>query len=126
MVMTVSFASPLCTWLVATTCMNEPSEKERISKSKSAEFARSSKKLSKTTRRIIFESKNGGSSSSSFSGYKIQSLMSFCPFKPCEEYNNSTGISSSFSLFGSKDVPMNHKQRRLSKSSRSGNNLFVT
>ncbi|XP_073310876.1 3-oxoacyl-[acyl-carrier-protein] synthase II, chloroplastic-like isoform X2 [Primulina huaijiensis] len=121
MVMTASFASPLCTWLVATTCMNEPSEKERIPKS--AEFARSSKKLSNTARRRNFESKNGGSSLSSFRGYKIQSLMSFCPFKPCEEYNNSPGISSSFSLFGSKAVPIIHKQRRLSKSSRSGKTM---
>ncbi|KZV15749.1 3-oxoacyl [Dorcoceras hygrometricum] len=122
--MTASFGSPLCTWLVATTCMNAPIEKERISES--------SKKLSKTERRRNFEGNNGGSSLSSICGYKIPSLMGFCPSEPCEKYNNSPGISSSFfslfgelgsSVFGSKAAPMNHRQRRLSKSSRSGKTM---
>ncbi|KAK4427423.1 3-oxoacyl-[acyl-carrier-protein] synthase II, chloroplastic [Sesamum alatum] len=132
MVVASSVASPLCTWLVAA-CMTVGSEKGKLCKSSG--YLKCPKKLSRRKILVGQKSKNGGSLVSSLYGSGISSLMSFCPFEPCEEYCNSQGLSSSFALFGengfsllfgSKALPMNRKQRRLNQAaSNSGKTMIV-
>ncbi|KAI3455651.1 hypothetical protein Pfo_012314 [Paulownia fortunei] len=133
MVVASSVASPLCTWLVAA-CMTVASEKRNFDKS--SEFLQCPKKLSRSARRrtlVAQRSKSGGSLVSFLYGSGINTLMNFCPFEPCEEYYNSQRLSScfalsgeiEFSLFGSRAVPMNRKQRRLSQASHSGKTMVV-
>ncbi|KAL0415018.1 UNVERIFIED_CONTAM: 3-oxoacyl-[acyl-carrier-protein] synthase II, chloroplastic [Sesamum latifolium] len=131
MVVASSVASPLCTWLVAA-CMTAPSEKGTFCKP--SEFIKCPKKLSRSARRKSLVAQKSGSLVSSLYGCGINSLMSFCPFEPCEEYYNSQGLSSSFALFGengfsllfgSKTLPMNRKQRRLNQASNSGKTMVV-
>ncbi|KAK4395043.1 UNVERIFIED_CONTAM: 3-oxoacyl-[acyl-carrier-protein] synthase II, chloroplastic [Sesamum radiatum] len=131
MVVASSVASPLCTWLVAA-CMTARSEKGNFCKP--SEFIKCPKKLSRSARRKSLVAQKSGSLLSSLYGCGINSLMSFCPFEPCEEYYNSQGLSSSFALFGengfsllfgSKTLPMNRKQRKLNQASNSGKTMVV-
>ncbi|KAL2243170.1 3-oxoacyl-[acyl-carrier-protein] synthase II, chloroplastic isoform X1 [Sesamum indicum] len=131
MVVASSVASPLCTWLVAA-CMTAPSEKGTFCKP--SEFIKCPKKLSRSARRKSMVAQKSGSLVSSLYGCGINSLMSFCPFEPCEEYYNSQGLSPCFALFGengfsllfgSKTLPMNRKQRRLNQASNSGKTMVV-
>lgn len=107
----------------------------------------SCKRLSRWTRRRRLLSKCGAAANSqgglsgfnggllsSFCGSTIQGLMASClAFEPCNEYYNSKGISSlgffgdnAFSsLFGSKNVTLNRKQRRLNRAIHSGEAMAV-
>ncbi|XP_062148335.1 3-oxoacyl-[acyl-carrier-protein] synthase II, chloroplastic [Alnus glutinosa] len=123
-----SFTSPLCTWLVAA-CMSvtcgadHPTCPSMLGSCKRpTKWARkrrvSSKCSSEFQRGLI----------SSLCGSSIQGLMSTClAFEPCNEYYSSKGLSSMgfSSLFGSKSVPLNRRQRRLSRPPHSGEAMAV-
>lgn len=128
-----SVASPLCTWLVAA-CMSVTCDRDH---SQSSSLLHSSKRLSRWGRRRKVLSKCSSGSAefnrgliSSFCGSSIQGLMSSClAFEPCNEYYSSKGLSSlgynGFpSLFGSKSVSTNRRQRRINRVPHSGNYVF--
>ncbi|GKV17978.1 hypothetical protein SLEP1_g28418 [Rubroshorea leprosula] len=130
-----SLASPLCTWLVAA-CMSVACDKDPSRSAMLHSFS-ASKRLSHCARRkkILAQcgsqfsnwscNRNGGGLISSFCGSSIQGLMSSClAFEPCNEFYNSKGVSSLgffgdngglYSLFGSKNVAVKRKQRRLNR-----------
>lgn len=132
--------SPFCTWLVAA-CMSVTCDRDKHHLM-SPQSPVSCKRLSRWTRRRRLLSKCGAAANSqgglsgfnggllsSFCGSTIQGLMASClAFEPCNEYYNSKGISSlgffgdnAFSsLFGSKNVTLNRKQRRLNRAIHSG------
>ncbi|GKV24694.1 hypothetical protein SLEP1_g34277 [Rubroshorea leprosula] len=139
-----SLTSPLCTWLVAA-CISATCDKDQT---RSAMLNSSSafKRLSRCARRrkVVAQCgaqlNNGGSYSnggliSSFCGSSIQGLMSSClAFEPCNEFYNSKGVSSLgffgdneglSSLFGSKNVAVKRKQRRLNRAAYSGEAMAV-
>ena len=122
-------ASPLCTWLVAA-CMSVAADNEFAPK---PSMVQCSKRLSRwgKRRRVLAQCSDfarGGSISSS-----IQGLVSSClAFEPCDQYCSSKGLPySAFfgdnalsSLFGSKSLPLNRRQRRTNRGSHSGNSFF--
>lgn len=137
-----SFASPLCTWLVAA-CMSftcgtrdphqPPYVLHRYTNNKRERLTAARR------RKLSVKCGVGGdavnrSLVSSFGGssHSIQSLMASClPFEPCNEYYSSVSSLGFFgdngfsSFFGSNDstVTLNRKQRRLrlNRATRSGN-----
>ncbi|XVE70748.1 hypothetical protein DITRI_Ditri10aG0095900 [Diplodiscus trichospermus] len=131
-----SFASPLCTWLVAAcmsvTCGKDQSRSSMLHSSPSPPF--SSKRLgrwARNRRKALLSQCCGGSTTnrdgrliSSFCGSSIQGLMTSClAFGPCNDYYSSKngslfGQNGSFSsFFGSNNVPFNNnrKHRRLNR-----------
>lgn len=133
-----SFASPLCTWLVAA-CMSVTCEKDHPLRST---MFQTPKRLSRWAKRRLQYSNSGvdyfsSGWISSFYGSSIHNLMSSClAFEPCEVYSSSKGLSSSlaffgdngFSLFRSKSSPLNHRQRRINRAAHSSNDpeFFAT
>lgn len=123
-------ASPLCTWLVAA-CMSVAADNEFAPK---PSMVQCSKRLSRwgKRRRVLAQCSDfarGGSISSS-----IQGLVSSClAFEPCDQYCSSKGLPySAFfgdnalsSLFGSKSLPLNRRQRRTNRGSHSGETMAV-
>ncbi|GLT98824.1 hypothetical protein SLE2022_163040 [Rubroshorea leprosula] len=139
-----SLTSPLCTWLVAA-CMSATCDKDQT-RSPMLNSSSVFKRLSRCARRrkVVAQCgaqlNNGGSYSnggliSSFCGSSIQGLMSSClAFEPCNEFYNSKGVSSLgffgdneglSSLFGSKNVAVKRKQRRLNRAAYSGEAMAV-
>ncbi|KAL5572313.1 hypothetical protein UlMin_021910 [Ulmus minor] len=127
-------ASPLCTWLVAA-CMSVSCEKEASVGSSSF---RASKRMNRLARRGKILAKCGSGrvelnrgSISSFCGSSIQGLMSsYLPFEPCNEYYSSKGLSSLggnglYSLFGSKIVAPNRRQRRFNQFANPGETVAI-
>ncbi|PKI75348.1 hypothetical protein CRG98_004232, partial [Punica granatum] len=128
-------ASPLCTWLVAA-CMSTSFQKDPHAISPtSASSLSPSKRLSRRLRRRILSQccgASGGSSNNCFSsicGSSFQGLVSSylgC-LEPCNEYYSSKGSASLgffgengfTSLFGSRPVRTNRRQRRLNRAARS-------
>ncbi|KAF5458697.1 hypothetical protein F2P56_022711 [Juglans regia] len=124
-----SMTSPLCTWLVAacmsvtcgadhSTCPSMFSSSKRQSKWARSRTRVLSKCSSEFQRGLI----------SSLCGSSIQGLMSSClAFEPCHEYYSSKGLSSAgfSSLFGSNNVPLNRRQRRLNRAPRFGEAMAV-
>ncbi|KAG2712728.1 hypothetical protein I3843_04G130300 [Carya illinoinensis] len=124
-----SMTSPLCTWLVAacmsvtcgadhSTCPSMFSSSKRHSKWTRSRTRVLSKCSSEFQRGLI----------SSLCGSSIQGLMSSClAFEPCHEYYSSKGLSSTgfSSLFGSNNVPLNRRQRRLNRPPRFGEAMAV-
>ncbi|XP_041008099.1 3-oxoacyl-[acyl-carrier-protein] synthase II, chloroplastic-like [Juglans microcarpa x Juglans regia] len=124
-----SMTSPLCTWLVAacmsvtcgadhSTCPSMFSSSKRQSKWARSRTRVLSKCSSEFQRGLI----------SSLCGSSIQGLMSSClAFEPCHEYYSSKGLSSTgfSSLFGSNNVPLNRRQRRLNRAPRFGEAMAV-
>lgn len=123
-------ASPLCTWLVAA-CMSA-SFHDPHSISPSASSLSPSKRLSRRLRRKIL-TQCGGSSNNRFSslrGSSFQGLVSsyLGYLEPCNEYYSSKGLASLgffgengfTSLFGSRTVRTNRRQRMLNRAAHSG------
>ncbi|XP_062091200.1 3-oxoacyl-[acyl-carrier-protein] synthase II, chloroplastic-like [Humulus lupulus] len=138
---TSSVASPLCTWLVAAACMSSVTC-DRDHSSSTPSMSHSSRRLSKWARRRKLVSAQCSSGSSkfnkrgfmipSFCGSSIQGLMSSClAFEPCNDYYNSSGLSSLSSngfssLFRSKAVSTtNRRQRRINRAAYSGETVSV-
>ncbi|KAI3430092.1 Beta-ketoacyl-[acyl-carrier-protein] synthase I [Psidium guajava] len=119
-------ASPLCTWLVAA-CTSVSFENEL----KTNPF-QCSRRLSKRLKRKVLskccsDTSNAQSpisgSLSSFCGSSMQGLMSSClAFEPCSDYYRCNGLSS---LFGSRNVGINRKQKRTNRARNSGETMAV-
>ncbi|XP_059431981.1 3-oxoacyl-[acyl-carrier-protein] synthase II, chloroplastic isoform X2 [Corylus avellana] len=121
-----SFTSPLCTWLVAA-CMSVTCGADH---STSPSMFASCKRPNKCKRRVLSKCSSEFQRGliPSLCGSSIQGLMSTClAFEPCNEYYSSKGLSSMgfSSLFGSKSVPLNRRQRRLSRPPHSGEAMAV-
>ncbi|KAF5726103.1 3-oxoacyl- acyl-carrier-protein synthase II [Tripterygium wilfordii] len=129
MVFSASFSSPLCTWLVAA-CMSASCGGKDYSVNPQA-FHSSSSRVGRWARKRRLLARCGSELKSCSSlGSSLHELMSSClAFEPCSEYYSSNGFSSLgngfSSLFGSKSVPMNRRQRRFSRASHSGEVLAV-
>ncbi|XP_030448353.1 3-oxoacyl-[acyl-carrier-protein] synthase II, chloroplastic-like [Syzygium oleosum] len=119
-------ASPLCTWLVAA-CTSVSWENEL--KAHPLQYPR---RLSKRLKRKVLSKCCSDTSNarspisgllSSFYGSNIQGLMSSClAFEPCSDYCRYNGLSS---LFGSRNVGINRKQKRTNRARSSGETMAV-
>ncbi|GAV70951.1 ketoacyl-synt domain-containing protein/Ketoacyl-synt_C domain-containing protein [Cephalotus follicularis] len=124
-----SYSSPLCTWLVAAcmsiTCGNDLEQPTSL-------MLHSSSKKSNTRRRKLISKctseMNRGSLISSFCGSSFHGFMS--SFEPCNDFSSSSSSgffagNALYSLFGSKNVSLNRKQRRLNRPPYSGEAMAV-
>ncbi|XP_010047453.2 3-oxoacyl-[acyl-carrier-protein] synthase II, chloroplastic [Eucalyptus grandis] len=122
-------ASPLCTWLVAA-CTSVSWENEL-----KANPFQGSRRLSKRLKRKVLskccsDTSNGQSTISpvsglisSFCGSSIQGLMSSClAFEPCSDHYRCNGLSS---LFGSRNVGINRRQKRTNRARYPGETMAV-
>ncbi|CAK9159540.1 unnamed protein product [Ilex paraguariensis] len=132
-------SSVMCTWLMAA-CMSVACEKDQTMMNPNPSMFNSSpsKGLSKGTRRRRVLAKCNSDSTklqrgliTSLCGSSIQNLMN--SLEPCHEYNNSKGllISDFFgenglgSIFGSRNVPLGRRRRRMNKVTHSGETMAV-
>ncbi|XP_030530473.1 3-oxoacyl-[acyl-carrier-protein] synthase II, chloroplastic-like isoform X2 [Rhodamnia argentea] len=119
-------ASPLCTWLLAA-CTSVSFENEL----KTDPF-QCSRRLPKRLKRKVLSTCCSDTSNalspisgllSSFCGSSVQGLMSSClAFEPCSDSYRCNGLSS---LFGSRNVGINRKQKRTNRARNSGETMAV-
>ncbi|KAK4775400.1 hypothetical protein SAY86_010335 [Trapa natans] len=132
-----SVASPLCTWLVAA-CMSA-SFQDSHSMSPPDSSLSPSKRLSRRLRRKILTQCGGGSSSNRFSSLSRSSFQGLVSsylgyLEPCSEYYSFKGLTSLgffgdngfTSLFGSRTLRTNRRQRMLNRVAHSGEAMAVT
>ncbi|KAJ8767453.1 hypothetical protein K2173_017497 [Erythroxylum novogranatense] len=110
---TASLSSPLCTWLVAA-CMSVTCAQD------DSRHALPTTKLRRWSRRRCSASSTTAVSSSNNSvALSIQGFTSSClAFEPCSRYYASNGLFS-------RSTNLNHKQRRLNRSARSGEAMAI-
>lgn len=113
-------SSMVCSWLVAA-CMSVACEKDQFLVNPASPNRRRKRVLAKCA-----------AGRAEFVG--IQGLMRSClPFEPCNEYNSSKGLSSKDffgdigfgSIFGSKNVPVGRRRRRVNSTGYSGEVMAI-
>ncbi|XP_057468053.1 3-oxoacyl-[acyl-carrier-protein] synthase II, chloroplastic-like [Actinidia eriantha] len=134
-------SSVVCSWLVAA-CMSIACEKDQpmlnpssmLQSSPSKRWSRWSRKRRLSSVQCRADLSKGLVSSFCGSGNRIQGLMSsYFAFEPCDEYYSSKGICSSdffgnngfASLFGSKNVMVGRRWRRVNRAVHSGEAMAV-
>ncbi|PSS02051.1 3-oxoacyl-[acyl-carrier-protein] synthase [Actinidia chinensis var. chinensis] len=134
-------SSVVCSWLVAA-CMSIACEKDQpmmnpssmLQSSSSKRWSRWSRKRRLSSVQCRADLSKGLVSSFCGSGNRIQGLMSsYLAFEPCDEYYSSKGICSSdffgdngfASLFGSKNVMVGRRWRRVNRAVHSGEAMAV-
>ncbi|XP_057506775.1 3-oxoacyl-[acyl-carrier-protein] synthase II, chloroplastic-like [Actinidia eriantha] len=134
-------SSVVCSWLVAA-CMSIACEKDQpmmnpssmLQSSPSKRWSRWSRKRRLSSVQCRADLSKGLVSSFCGSGNRIQGLMSsYLAFEPCDEYYSSKGVCSSdffgdngfASLFGSKNVMVGRRRRRVNRAVHSGEAMAV-
>ncbi|GFY98549.1 fatty acid biosynthesis 1 [Actinidia rufa] len=134
-------SSVVCSWLVAA-CMSIACEKDQpmmnpssmLQSSPAKRWSRWSRKRRLSSVQCRADLSKGLVSSFCGSGNRIQGLMSsYLAFEPCDEYYSSKGgCSSDFfgdngfaSLFGSKNVMVGRRRRRVNRAVHSGEAMAV-
>ncbi|GFY98550.1 fatty acid biosynthesis 1 [Actinidia rufa] len=129
-------SSVVCSWLVAA-CMSIACEKDQpmmnsssmLQSSPAKRWSRWSRKRRLSSAQCRADLSKGLVSSFCGSGNRIQGLMSsYLAFEPCDEYYSSKGVCSSdffgdngfASLFGSKNVMVGRRRRRVNRAVHSG------
>ncbi|KAG2717876.1 hypothetical protein I3760_03G194600 [Carya illinoinensis] len=121
--------SPLCTWLIAA-CMSVTCGADHFACPSMFGPSKRQSKWARGRRRVLSKCSSEPRTGliSSVCGSSIHGLMSSClAFEPCHEYYSSKGLSSLgfYSLFGSKNVHLNRRQRRLNRPPHSGEAMAV-
>ncbi|PSS15439.1 3-oxoacyl-[acyl-carrier-protein] synthase [Actinidia chinensis var. chinensis] len=134
-------SSVVCSWLVAA-CMSIACEKDQpmmnpssmLQSSPAKRWSRWSRKRRLSSAQCRADLSKGLVSSFCGSGNRIQGLMSsYLAFEPCDEYYSSKGVCSSdffgdngfASLFGSKNVMVGRRRRRVNRAVHSGEAMAV-